>query len=110
MLFRSFEEIFLSVGADVLSFMQSVLVVNPDAAKQSLVKQLNSTISSIRGSNNPGAIAKLETELARLESLGGADKIVPIEGIVFSYKGNTYKLTGAFAALNQILGIMKYSR
>ena len=105
-----FESIFLGVGADVLSFMTSVLVVNPDAAKQTLVKQLESTITSIRSSNNPSAIEKLETELARLEDLGGADKIVPIEGIVFSYKGNTYKLTGAFAALNQILGIMKYSR
>ena len=33
------------------------------------------------------------------------DKIVPNEGIVFVYAGNTYKLTGAFAPLNQILGI-----
>jgi hypothetical protein len=37
--------------------------------------------------------------------LGGFDKIVPNEGIVFVYGGNTYKLTGAFAPLNQILGI-----
>ncbi len=31
------------------------------------------------------------------------DKIVPNEGIVFVYGGNTYKLTGAFAPLNQII-------
>jgi hypothetical protein len=42
--------------------------------------------------------------------LGGFDKIVPNEGIVFVYGGNTYKLTGAFAPLNQILGIFKYGR
>ena len=29
---------------------------------------------------------------------------------VFVYNGNTYKLTGAFAPLNQILGIFKFSR
>ena len=55
-------------------------------------------------------IKKLEKELSRLNSIGGFDKIVPSEGIVFSYKGNAYKLTGAFAPLNQILGIFKFSR
>jgi hypothetical protein len=40
-----------------------------------------------------------------LQDLGGVDKIVPNEGIVFVYGGNTMKLTGAFAPINQILGI-----
>ena len=40
-----------------------------------------------------------------MAALGGVDKIVPNEGIVFVYKENTYKLTGTFAPLNQILGI-----
>jgi len=53
---------------------------------------------------------KLGIELARIEALGGFDKIVPNEGIVFTYKGNTFKLTGAFAPLNQILGIFTFSR
>ena len=35
-------------------------------------------------------------ELERLKSIGGRDKIVPNEGIVFTYKGGTYKLTGTF--------------
>ena len=51
---------------------------------------------------DPGA---LEPVQQRLNALGGFDKIVPNEGIVFVYGGNTYKLTGAFAPLNQILGI-----
>jgi hypothetical protein len=29
---------------------------------------------------------------------------------VFVYKGQTFKLTGAFAPVNQILGVLKYSR
>jgi hypothetical protein len=37
--------------------------------------------------------------------LGGIDKIVASEGLVFFYAGKTYKLTGTFAPLNQILGI-----
>jgi hypothetical protein len=105
-----FEEIFLGVGADVLSFMTSVLTANPDAAKQQMVGRLETAISSIRATGDAKNLAKLEIELARLNALGGFDKIVPNEGIVFSYKGATYKLTGAFAPLNQILGIFTFSR
>jgi hypothetical protein len=100
-----FEEIFLGVGADVLSFMTSVLTANPDAAKRQMVSRLEKTISDVKASGDPKKIAKLKLELQRLNALGGFDKIVPNEGIVFVYSGNTYKLTGAFAPLNQILGI-----
>jgi len=100
-----FEEIFLGVGADVLSFMSSVLTANPDSAKKQMVSRLESTISQVKASGDPKKIAKLKLELERLNALGGFEKIVPNEGIVFVYGGNTYKLTGAFAPLNQILGI-----
>jgi hypothetical protein len=100
-----FEEIFLGVGADVLSFMESVLTANPDSAKRQMVARLETTISQVKASGDPKKIAKLKLELQRLNALGGFDKIVPNEGIVFVYGGNTYKLTGAFAPLNQILGI-----
>jgi hypothetical protein len=105
-----FEEIFLGVGADVLSFMTSVLTANPEAAKQQMVGRLETAISSIRATGDAKNLSKLEIELARLNALGGFDKIVPNEGIVFTYKGATYKLTGAFAPLNQILGIFTFSR
>jgi hypothetical protein len=100
-----FEEIFLGVGADVLSFMESVLTANPDSAKRQMVARLQSTISQVKASGDPKKVEKLKLELQRLNALGGFNKIVPNEGIVFVYNGNTYKLTGAFAPLNQILGI-----
>jgi hypothetical protein len=100
-----FEEIFLGVGADVLSFMSSVLTANPESAKRQMVARLESTIQQVKASGDPKKIEKLKLELQRLNALGGFDKIVPNEGIVFVYNGNTYKLTGAFAPLNQILGI-----
>ncbi len=105
-----FEEIFLGVGADVLSFMESVLTANPSDATKQLRKELGNAIKQIKSSGNSQKIEKLKIELSRLNSLGGFDKIVPNEGIVFVYGGNTYKLTGAFAPLNQILGIFKYGR
>jgi len=105
-----FEEIFLGVGADVLSFMSSVLVVNPEEAKRDIVDKLKNAISSIRATGDAKNLIKLELELKRLESLGGFEKIVPNEGIVFNYKGSTYKLTGAFAPLNQIMGVFTFTR
>jgi hypothetical protein len=105
-----FETIFLGVGAEVLSFMTSVLTVNPDAAKQQMVGRLQTAIDSIKATGDAKNLDKLNIELARIEALGGFDKIVPNEGIVFNYKGNTFKLTGAFAPLNQILGIFTFSR
>ncbi len=105
-----FEQIFLGVGADVLEFMESVLTANPSDATKQLRKELGNAIKQIKASGNPQQIDKLKIELSRLNSLGGFDKIVPNEGIVFVYGGNTYKLTGAFAPLNQILGIFKYGR
>jgi hypothetical protein len=100
-----FEEIFLGVGADVLSFMTSVLTANPAEATKQMKAKLQSTISQVKASGDPKKIAKLKLELSRMQALGGFDKIVPNEGLVFVYGGNTYKLTGAFAPLNQILGI-----
>ena len=64
----------------------------------------------LQTSDNIETINKLETELKKIEQIGGFDTIVPIEGIVFTYGGNTYKLTGSFAPVNQILGVLKYAR
>jgi hypothetical protein len=100
-----FEEIFLGVGAEVLSFMDSVLTANPKQATKQMLARLESTIAQVKASGDPKKIAKLKLELSRMQALGGFDKIVPNEGLVFVYGGNTYKLTGAFAPLNQILGI-----
>jgi len=107
---RKFEDIFLGVGAEVLSFMSSVLTAQPDSALQSIKASLESSISDIRNGGSEAQIKRLEKELARLNAIGGFEKLVPNEGLVFFYKGNTYKLTGTFAPLNQILGIFKFGR
>jgi hypothetical protein len=105
---RKFEDIFLGVGAEVLSFMSSALTVNPDKALRAMQKRLDQTIKDVRKSGDPKKIEKLKLELERLKAVGGRDKIVPNEGLVFAYKGYTMKLTGTFASLNQILGLMYF--
>ena len=103
---RPFEDIFLGVGSDVLSFMSSVLTANPDGAIRAIKDRLDKTIADVQKGGDPKKIDKLKLELERLNAIGGKEKIVPNEGIVFVYGGNTLKLTGTFAPLNQILGLM----
>ena len=100
-----FEQIFLGLGAEVLEFTSSALTVNPDKAVRDMKKRIDQTIKDVKKSGDPKKIEKLKLELGRLNSIGGAKKIVPNEGIVFLYNGNTFKLTGTFASVNQILGI-----
>jgi hypothetical protein len=103
---RPFEDIFLGVGSDVLSFMSSVLTANPDGAIRAIKDRLDKTIADVQKGGDPKKIDKLKLELERLNAIGGKEKIVPNEGIVFVYGGNTLKLTGTFASVNQILGLM----
>jgi hypothetical protein len=102
---KPFEEIFLGVGADVLEFVGSVLTVHPEKAIRAMKQKFVSVASQVRSGGNPAQIQKLKSELERLNKLGGIEKIVANEGLVFVYNGKTYKLTGTFAPLNQILGI-----
>ena len=99
-----FEQIFLGLGAEVLEFTSSPLTVNPDTVRD-IKKRIDKTIKDVKKSGDPKKIEKLKLELERLNSIGGQKKIVPNEGIVFLYKGNTFKLTGTFTSVNQILGI-----
>ena len=60
---------------------------------------------------NPTALKNLinrKLQLDKLTKIGGLDSIVPSEGVVFKYNGNTYKFTGAFAPINQITGLMTF--
>ena len=84
--------------------------VNPSKAVQEIKTELAQLIKELQTTNDIKTLDKLKVELGRIQRLGGFEAIVPSEGIVFTYKGNTYKLTGAFAPVNQILGVLKYSR
>jgi hypothetical protein len=105
-----FERLFLQVGAEVLSNASGLLASNPDAAVQKLKADLDIAAADIKSSGDINKLTKLKQQLQRLKTVGGANKIVPTEGIVFNYKGKLYKFTGAFAPLNMIMGIMKFDR
>jgi hypothetical protein len=105
-----FETLFLRLGAVVLRNATNFLAANPNKTVQSIKADLAGLIKDLQSSPNPQVIAKLKHELQRIERLGGFDAIVPAEGLVFVFHGHTYKFTGAFAPVNQILGTLKYMR
>ena len=105
-----FETIFLRLGAVVLKNAENFLAANPAESVQELKADLAELIKELQVSEDPGTIKKLEHELRRIQRLGGFDAIIPSEGIVFVFGGHTYKLTGAFAPVNQLLGVLKYAR
>jgi hypothetical protein len=105
-----FETIFLRLGAVALKNAENFLAANPSKTVQQIKQELADLTRELQNNPNPATISKLELELKRIDKLGGFDAIVPSEGVVFTYGGNTYKLTGAFAPVNQILGVLKYAR
>jgi hypothetical protein len=107
---RPFEDLFLELGSTILKNASNFLAANPTEEAKRLRAQIESEANKIRLGGGPEQIQKVEAELDRLNRIGGLGSIYPTEGIVFKYKGKTYKLTGTFAALNQLLGIIKYGR
>ena len=105
-----FENLFLELGADVLKNASNFVAANPDAEKARLHDQIRTEAGKIKKNGDLTQIAKVEKELERLEGIGGIESIIPTEGVVFKFKGNTFKLTGTFAAINQLMGIIKYGR
>ena len=105
-----FESIFLRLGVLVLQNATNYLAANPDQTVQEIKTELAQLIKDLQAKGDAATIQKLEHELKRIQKLGGFDAIVPTEGVVFTFQGNTYKMTGAFAPVNQLLGVLKYTR
>ena len=105
-----FESIFLRLGVLVLQNATNYLATNPTKTVQDIKTELAQLIKDLQTKGDEATLTKLKHELGRIQKLGGFDAIVPTEGVVFTYQGNTYKMTGAFAPVNQILGVLKYAR
>ena len=101
-----FERIFLDVGAEILKNARGLLSLSPNA--ESIRNELDRTIVQLSSSKDIKKIKQFRQQLKRLEDVG-MDNLVPTEGIVFVFNGKIFKLTGTFAPLNQLIGLLKYS-
>ena len=107
---KPFEDLFLELGATIIKNANNFVAANPSDEAQRLRAYLDKETTKIRKGGGVDQIKRVEDLLAKLDRIGGLDSIYPSEGIVFRYNGKLYKLTGAFAPLNQLLGIIKYGR
>ena len=105
---KPFEILFFEVGAEILKNITGYMAANPDEAIQKVRKSVKKAISDVRRGGDVKKLGTLKAQLDKLNAIGGLDAVVPSEGIVFKYKGNTYKFTGAFAPINQITGLIDF--
>ena len=105
---KPFETLFFEVGAEILKNVQGFMAANPKKAVQNIRKKLSAAISKVKSGGDLKKLKTLKLQLDKLNTIGGTKAIVPSEGIVFKYKGKTYKFTGAFAPINQITGLIYF--
>lgn len=92
----------------ILSGFDSAFISDNEKQTKILRGQLRKTIKQITKSNNEAAKDGLRIELEKLKNIQNVN--TPTEGFVFNYNGDIYKFTGAFAPMNQILGMPKFQR
>jgi hypothetical protein len=105
---KPFESLVLRFGAEVLQNVSDVMALNPEKTSERIKQDVESAIKTLSTSTNVEDLKVLDTQLRRIKAAGGINKIAPLEGIVFNFNGKTYKLTGAFAPINQLLGYFKF--
>lgn len=102
---RKLEKVLNVLASQVLAGLHSLLINNPNAEVERIRKKVADAINSA-DTLNVDAHEKLKKYV---EQLGGLENIKnAIEGIVFKWKGKTYKLTFPFNVVNQILGLYRY--
>jgi len=99
------DKLFIDIGNDVIKSLKGIKNEgNEKAAVEKIKKGIVDAIDIVSASKDERKIEKLEYLLTRL---GDNPEIYPSEGVVYKYKGRTYKLTGSFAAINQIKNLVK---
>ena len=97
------DNLFLAIGNELIDLLDGFTNKDThDKVITSLKKDMDETVELVKQSGSTDAQDKVERNLNRLKALN--DKYNSAEGIVFTYKGRLMKLTGSFAAINQILG------
>jgi len=108
---KPLEHLFLKLGVYALRNIQGLVALNPNQSVSDMGTSLKNAIAQIKasqGADAPEALSFLKRELSRLNDIGGFSAILPTEGLVFKYNDKLFKLTGAFAPMNKIIGYLKF--
>ena len=105
------ELVVTSAGAQILENINSIMVENSMVEKQRLMTAVEAAIMIVETYDDEHSSARknaLERYVSKFERCGGIT--ASLEGVVFNWNDNPYKLTGTFAPINHILGIPRYGR
>jgi hypothetical protein len=112
-------------AVEILENFTSAYIIQSDIAVNKLKKKVGQKIKDVRSAADAADLQALQIGMQKI--LGGdisaeealSDSAVSaaiekistaVEGLVFEFEGKTYKLTGNFAPINQIMGLGRYKR
>jgi len=102
------ESIIHDFAVELIKGLDSVFIADTSAEVKRLKDELATAVRSITetGSEDPAAMEVMQRHLNKIKDF--SQITTPVEAVVFDYDGHTYKFSGNFAPLNQILGMFKY--
>lgn len=104
------DDLFLQIGNAFINICDGF---TNDGSKDKVIltlkHDLDEVIDNVKKEGSTEHQELLQRQLDRLKKLGD-DSINAAEGVVLMYKGRRMKLTGSFAPLNSILGIIKFNK
>ena len=102
------EDIIHDFAVAMLDGLKSRFVLSHKDEVNRIADRVEQAIAEIEAEGDETKTQKLKQGLGKLKSL---DKISSsMEGFVFAYDGHTYKLTGSFAPVNQIMGLLPWEK
>jgi cytidyltransferase-like protein len=93
------ETIVYRFSREILKGLNSVYNLDQDKSNDIIRNKLQSALAAMDGSEAPS----MQMIRKQLGDLNVKKISLPLEGFVFQYNGKTYKLTGDFAPINQLL-------
>jgi hypothetical protein len=96
-------------AVELLKGLDSVFIADTDAEVARLRDELSQAVRAITatGAEDPQSMEVMQRHLNKIKDF--SQITTPVEAVVFDYDGHTYKFSGNFAPLNQILGMFKFS-
>lgn len=102
------ESIIHDFSVEMLKSLKSIFILDNEKELQRQRKEVEKAIKAIQASGSEEAMLILQKQMEKLKSIENISTAA--EGFVFDYDGHTYKFTGNFAPMNQLLGLFKYGR
>ena len=102
------EDIVHDFAVEMIRDLKSAFILDQTPEVKRLQAETDQAIKGIEASGNEEAMEILRKQMQKLKTIENVSTAA--EGFVFDYDGYTYKFTGNFAPMNQLLGLFKYGR